>query len=77
MITLKELGEQREGLIAYLKVKIAAADWHAVQDAASDIREVEAKIEVVTQVIGETVKERYSIDDDRVHPIRGAQVGQR
>jgi hypothetical protein len=39
--------KQRAGLIAYLLVKVEAGDWHAVQDAASDIREINAKLEVL------------------------------
>lgn len=41
---LVELAEQREGLIVYLMAKVKAGDFHAVQDAASDIREVDAQI---------------------------------
>ena len=29
-------------LVAYLEMKIALADWHGVQDAASDLRDLEA-----------------------------------
>ncbi len=32
----------REILIAYLKIKIAVEDWHAVADAAMDLRELDA-----------------------------------
>lgn len=42
-----KLYEERKQLIAYLKSKLSSEDWHAVQDAASDIREIEAKIEVL------------------------------
>ena len=42
-----ELTDQRTALIAYLLSKIKAADWHAVQDAASDIREINAKLDVL------------------------------
>lgn len=42
-----ELIEQRTALIAYLLSKVKAADWHAVQDAASDIREINAKLDVL------------------------------
>lgn len=35
---------QRTTLITYLRMKLDAEDWHGVQDAASDIREIEAKI---------------------------------
>ncbi len=43
----RELLEQKTSLIAYLTSKIKAGDWHAVQDAASDIRELDAKIELL------------------------------
>ncbi len=33
----------REVLIAYLKVKIDAQDWHGVADAACDLRVLEAE----------------------------------
>lgn len=33
----------RDVLIAYLKMKVDAGDWHAVADAAMDLRELEAK----------------------------------
>ncbi len=42
-----ELLQQKTALIAYLTVKIKAGDFHAVQDAASDIREIDAKIELL------------------------------
>ena len=29
-------------LVLYLEMKIALADWHGVQDAASDLRDLEA-----------------------------------
>lgn len=45
-----QLREERDGLIAYLQVKIKACDWHAVQDAASDIRELEAKLALLRQL---------------------------
>ncbi len=41
------LCEQRLTLTAYLLSKVKAGDWHAVQDAASDIREIEAKLSVL------------------------------
>lgn len=42
-----ELIEQKAQLVAYLLSKVKAEDWHAVQDAASDIREINAKLEVL------------------------------
>jgi hypothetical protein len=47
MVTRAELSEQRAQLIAYLHAKLKACDWHAVQDAASDIREIVAKLELL------------------------------
>lgn len=35
--------EQRATYIAYLQMKVAEADWHAVSDAANDLRELEAE----------------------------------
>jgi hypothetical protein len=35
---------QRQALITYLKVKTEAEDWHAVADAAMDIREIDARL---------------------------------
>ena len=43
---IEKLEEQKKQLISYLLSKVSAEDWHAVQDAASDIREIEARIEV-------------------------------
>lgn len=43
---ISELQEQKKQLISYLLSKVKAEDWHAVQDAASDIREIEARLEV-------------------------------
>ena len=49
MQTKNDLLEQKNSLIAYLLQKVKYSDWHAVQDAASDIREVEAKLEVLVE----------------------------
>jgi hypothetical protein len=39
--------EHREALITYLKSKADLADWHAVSDAANDLRELEARQKVL------------------------------
>ena len=39
--------EQKADLITYLGSKIKAGDWHAVADAAMDLREIEAKLDVL------------------------------
>lgn len=42
-----ELERKKLGLIAYCQLKLDDGDWHAVQDAASDIRELAAKLELL------------------------------
>ena len=49
-MTRQELTEQKAGLIAYLLNKVKVHDFHAVQDAASDIREIDAKIEMINEI---------------------------
>lgn len=44
---IAELQAQKLALVAYLKSKLAAEDWHALQDAASDIREIVAALKVL------------------------------
>ena len=46
--TLEQLIERRERMINYLKLKVEESDWHGVADAAMDLREIEAKIEMVS-----------------------------
>jgi len=41
------LESQRAALIAYLTAKVSASDWHAVQDAGSDIREIDAQLDLL------------------------------
>lgn len=47
---IEELEEQKKALINYLLSKIKAEDWHAVQDAASDIREIEVLLKWLYKV---------------------------
>lgn len=37
--------ERRSALVEYLKVKTQECDWHAVSDAANDLRVLEARHE--------------------------------
>lgn len=46
-MTRQELIERREQLVAYLQTKTKARDWHGVADAAMDLREVDAQLEVM------------------------------
>jgi len=44
---------RKEGMKNYLLLKFNEADWHAVQDAASDIREIETELSVYTKLINQ------------------------
>lgn len=46
MNKIEELESKIQHLISYINLKITLRDWHAVADAAMDIRELEAKIQV-------------------------------
>jgi hypothetical protein len=37
-------------MTSYLLMKVNVADWHAVADAAMDIREFQAKIDALKQI---------------------------
>jgi hypothetical protein len=45
-----DLSDQKAALVAYCRSKLAAGDWHAVQDAASDIRELDAKLDLLNDL---------------------------
>lgn len=42
-MSLFSFGEQMDIMIDYLFLKVQEKDWHAVADAAMDIREMEAR----------------------------------
>jgi hypothetical protein len=44
----------RESLINYLFQKQQSEDWHGVADAAMDLREVDAKLEIIEEYERET-----------------------
>jgi hypothetical protein len=48
MQTLQELANRRERMINYLKLKVEEEDWHGCADACMDLREIEAKISMIT-----------------------------
>jgi len=39
-----QLQAERPDMIRYLRMKVDAEDWHAVCDAANDLREIEAEL---------------------------------
>lgn len=50
MNLVEELQRQKKEMVEYLKLKLSIEDWHGVQDAASDIREIEAQLKVLRVV---------------------------
>lgn len=48
--TKVELLEAKSDLVKYILSKIKSGDWHAVQDGASDIREIDAKLEMLNEL---------------------------
>jgi hypothetical protein len=47
---IDELQDFKKRLVDYLKLKVEQQDWHGVADAAMDIREIEAKLSVLTPI---------------------------
>ena len=45
--TINQLIARREQLISYLKMKVEEEDWHGIQDAGSDLREIDAKLSMI------------------------------
>jgi len=43
------LADQRATLLAYLRMKVDAADWHGVSDAANDLREIELELRILKE----------------------------
>lgn len=48
---IRMLESSRQAMHDYIIVKLTVRDYHAVQDAASDLREIAAKIEVLKELI--------------------------
>jgi len=40
----EELNDARRVLIDYLRIKSIEQDWHGVQDAASDLRDIDSEM---------------------------------
>ncbi len=57
---------RRRNLIVYAQDKLDACDWHALSDAANDLRELDAEIRAASR----------PKDSTRVEPHRGGNDGQ-
>ena len=49
---INELDENISSMVDYMNLKIQTEDWHAVADAAMDIREMEAGMKELKTVLG-------------------------
>ena len=49
-IRIKDCEEDIKDLTEYLILKVKVKDWHAVADAAMDIRELEATIKILKEL---------------------------
>ena len=47
-IVIESTNQARKQMVEYLKLKVSLEDWHGVADAAMDLREIDAKLEVLT-----------------------------
>lgn len=45
--TLDQLEQKRAGLISYLKLKVDEEDWYGCTNICMDLREIEAKMEMI------------------------------
>lgn len=57
----------REILVAYLQAKVTEGDWHAVSDAANDLRVLEARVsqEPIALLVEKGIKTRETEIDGR------------
>lgn len=43
----QEISEQMALMEKYAEMKLATGDWHGLSDAANDLRELEAKLQMI------------------------------
>lgn len=48
------LTREKQGMTEYLKLKLEQEDWHGVADAAMDIRELVAKLDLLEELDEQT-----------------------
>lgn len=48
IITLRKRGGQ---MVEYLTLKVSEEDWHGVADAAMDLREIDAKLGLLEELL--------------------------
>lgn len=62
--TLSELEVKRARLHQYVLDKLEERDYHAVQDAGSDLREIEVKVSILDQILIEKYKSEYKKENN-------------
>lgn len=62
--TLTELEIKRARLHQYVLDKLEERDYHAVQDAGSDLREIEVKVSILDQILIEKYKSEYKKENN-------------
>ncbi len=67
MPTKTDLEALRENIIAQIPMKTRAADWHAVADAAMDLREIDATLAVLREM---TIDPSFARDIAAIERIR-------
>lgn len=48
---IKYLLKEKQVMIEYLHTKLANEDWHGVQDAGSDLREIEVELKTLRRFL--------------------------
>jgi hypothetical protein len=59
----KSLSQTRLSLIDYLQMKLKDQDWHGVQDAASDLRDIDAELQGLQLAI-----DAWPVETDTLNP---------
>lgn len=49
-MSIEALRAKRTRLIDYLRLKVDEGDWHGVADAAMDLRELEARLDLLAHL---------------------------
>ena len=75
MITIDELVEQHKVLVAYLKSKIAVADWHGGQDSCSDLREIEAQLAILRDLEKQGLRPASEAEQEAQSPKWASRLG--
>jgi len=56
--------EERASLIQYLKTKVTGEeDWHAVSDAANDLREIDVELNFIDELLSTDMLEEFEEGD--------------